>query len=64
MWQQRAVQALWAMQGPTLRDQLQHGVGRVEFAELPHQYLQLTPIVGMHGCLEKGLPEGDNLATA
>lgn len=63
-WLQRAVQALWAMQGPTLREALQRGWGRVEFAELPHQYLQLTPLVGVPSRVEKGLPEGDNLATA
>jgi hypothetical protein len=46
VWQQRGAQALWAMQSRALRDQLQRGEGRVEFAELPHQYLQLTPLVG------------------
>jgi hypothetical protein len=64
MWLQRGVHALWAMQGTTLRDQLQRGEGRVEFAELRHQYLQLTPLVGAPGGVEKALPEGDNLATA
>jgi hypothetical protein len=63
-WRQRGVQALWAMQSPTLRDQLQRGEGRVEFAELPHQYLQLTPLVGAPDGLEKGLPAGDNLGAA
>lgn len=58
MWLQRDAQVLWAMQGTTLRDQLQRGEGRVEFAELPHQYLQLTPLVGVPGGVEKGLPEG------
>jgi hypothetical protein len=61
MWQQRDVRALWAMQGPTLRDQLQRGLGRIEFAERPHQYLQVTPLVGTPGGVEKGLSEGDNL---
>jgi len=64
MWQERDVQALWALQSPTLRDHLQRGQGRVEFAELPHQYLQLTPLVGVPGGVEKGLMEGDNLPTA
>jgi hypothetical protein len=64
MWEQRGVQALWAMQSPTLRDQLQRGWGRVEFAELPHQYLQLTPLVGTSGGAEKSIPEGDNLTIA
>jgi len=47
MWLQRGVQALWAMQSVTLRDQIQRGWGRVEFVELPHQYLQLAPLVGL-----------------
>jgi hypothetical protein len=64
MWLHRGVQALWAMQGPTLRDQLQRGEGRIEFAELPHQYLQLTPLVGVPGGVEQRLQEADNLATA
>lgn len=62
VWQQRGAQALWAIQSPALRDQLQRGEGRVEFAELPHQYLQLTPLVGGSSGIEKGLSEGDNLA--
>jgi hypothetical protein len=53
MWLQRGVQALWAMQGSILRDQLQRGEGRVEFAELRHQYLQLTPLVGAPCGVEK-----------
>jgi hypothetical protein len=64
MWLQRGVQALWMMQGTTLRDQLQRGEGRVEFAELPRQYLQLTPLVGTPGGVENGLRKGDNLAGA
>ena len=45
-WQQRGAQALWALQTPFLKEHLQCGWGRIEFAELPHQYLQLTPLVG------------------
>jgi hypothetical protein len=63
-WLQRDVQALWAMQGPTLRDALQRGEGRIEFAELPHQYLQLTPLLGVPGGPENAFSEGDNLTTA
>ena len=63
-WQQRGAQALWAMQSPMLRDQLQRGEGRVEFAELPHQYLQLTPLVGGPNEFETSVSEGDNLITA
>ena len=64
MWQQRGIQALWAVQAPILRDHLQRGWGRVELAELPHQYLQLTPLVGVPSGVEKGLRGGDNLGTA
>jgi hypothetical protein len=64
MWVQRGIQALWAMQSATLRDQLQRGWGRVEFAELPQQYLQLTPFIGDADGVEKAGREADNLATA
>jgi hypothetical protein len=47
MWEQRGIQALWAVQTGILHDHLQRGWGRLEFAELPHQYLQLTPLVGV-----------------
>jgi hypothetical protein len=56
-WQRRGIQALWTMQSPILRDQLQRGWGRVEFAELRHQYLQLTPFVGSAHPVEDGLQE-------
>jgi hypothetical protein len=52
------------MQAPFLRDQLQRGEGRVEFAELPHQYLQLTPLIGTASGVESGLGQADNLAPA
>ncbi len=58
MWQQRDAQALWAMQSPTLRDQLQRGEGRVEFTELPHQYLQLTPLIGAPSGVGEGPTRG------
>ena len=48
----------------TLRDQLRRGDGRIEFAELPHQYLQLAPLIGTSNAVESGLHEGDNLVTA
>ena len=64
VWQQRGVDALRAVQISTLRDQLKRGDGRVEFAELPHQYLQLAPLVGTSNAVESGLYEGDNLVTA
>jgi hypothetical protein len=64
VWLQRGEQALWAMQLPLLRDNIQRGWGRVEFAQLPHQYLQLTPLIGTSSGVEKGLTGEDNLATA
>ncbi len=64
MWLQRGTDALRAMQVPTLRDQLQRSWGRLEFAVLPHQYLQLTPLVGDAVTLQNRLQEGDNLASA
>ena len=64
VWEQRGVDALRAVQMSTLRDQLHRGDGRVEFAELPHQYLQLAPLVGTSNAVESGLDEGDNLVTA
>jgi hypothetical protein len=64
VWQQRGVDALRSVQMSTLRDQLHRGDGRVEFAELPHQYLQLAPLVGTPNTIESGLNEGDNLVSA
>jgi hypothetical protein len=46
MWQRHGDTALWRAQSPLLRDHLQRGWGRLEFAELRHQYLQLTPLIG------------------
>jgi hypothetical protein len=58
VWQQRGVDALRAVQMSTLRDQLRRGDGRIEFAELPHQYLQLAPLIGTSNAVESGLDEG------
>ena len=46
-WEREGIHALWSAQSITQRDQLQRGWGRVELAELSHQYLQLTPLVGV-----------------
>ena len=46
-WQREGNPALWAAQSHTLRDALARGTGRIEFAELPRQYLQLTSLVGV-----------------
>jgi hypothetical protein len=39
--------ALWNIKSPVLRDPLQWGDGRLEFMDLPHQYLRLTSLVGV-----------------
>jgi hypothetical protein len=64
MWQQRGHEALSTMEYPVLRDQLQRGWGRLEFVDLPHQYLQLTPLIGVGGRADDGPHRGDNLASA
>jgi hypothetical protein len=46
-WQREGTPALWAAQSHTLRDALARGTGRIEFVELPRQYLQLTSLVGV-----------------
>ena len=46
-WQREGTPALWAAQSHTLRDALVRGTGRIEFVELPRQYLQLTSLVGV-----------------
>lgn len=45
-WLQRGEDALRAMQNAALQEAMRRSWARVEFAELPHQYLQLTPLVG------------------
>jgi len=47
MWQLDPSWALRNLYSPILRDQLARGERRVEFMELPHQYLRLTSLVGV-----------------
>jgi hypothetical protein len=54
VWLQDGEHSLRAVPGPHLRDQFERGQARIEFAELPHQYLQLTPLVGAPDGVEKG----------
>jgi hypothetical protein len=63
VWLQDGDEVLWFMQSPSLKEQFQRGEARVEFAELPHQYLQLTPLVGAPSGVEKGFVQGDDLAS-
>jgi hypothetical protein len=62
-WLRRDWRAFWAAQSTLVRDQLQRGDGRIEFVELPHQYLQLTPLIGAASGAEKAEEAVDNLAT-
>jgi len=64
VWKQEESQALYAAQTRLLRDQIQRGDGRLEFAELPHQYLQLTPLVGTSTDVENGVERVDDLTLA
>src|SRR3989442_10301249 len=59
VWQQRGRDALSAMQIDSLRDALQRGRGRLEFALLPCQYLQLTPLLGSPADIDYRLEPGD-----
>ncbi len=47
MWQVDPSMALWGVRSSVLRDKLARGEGRIEFMELPHQYLRLTSLVGV-----------------
>jgi hypothetical protein len=63
-WLRRDWHVFWAAQSILVRDQLQRGDGRIEFVELPHQYLQLTPLIGTASGAEKAQEAVDNLPTA
>lgn len=45
-WLQRGEYALRAVQNPSLGEAMRRGWARVEFVQLSHQYLQLTPLIG------------------
>jgi hypothetical protein len=47
MWQVDPETALWGIRSSVLRDKLSRGEGRIEFMELPHQYLRLASLVGV-----------------
>lgn len=46
-WERDGIDALWSAQSVSLGDHIKYGSGRVEVFELAHQYLQLTPLVGV-----------------
>ena len=47
LWQQEGDPVIWAAQSSTLKDALERQDGRVEFVQLPHQYLHLASLVGV-----------------
>ncbi len=47
MWLSDGDRGVWAAASVTLRDSLAHGDGRLECVQVPHQYLQLTSLVGV-----------------
>jgi hypothetical protein len=47
MWEREGESAIWTAQSHTVKNQLERGEGRIEFVELPHQYLHLTSLVGV-----------------
>lgn len=63
-WLQRGEEVLQTMISHTIRDDIQRGWGKVEFIELPHQYLQLTPLVGTPSGAEMPVSQADDLPTA
>jgi hypothetical protein len=47
MWLREGYRPICAATSPVIRDHLHEGLARIEFVELSHQYLQLTPLVGV-----------------
>jgi hypothetical protein len=45
-WEREGIWAILMTGSHTLKDRLEWGHGRIEFVDLPHQYLQLTSLVG------------------
>jgi hypothetical protein len=61
-WEREGIWAILMTGSHTLKDHFEWGHGRIEFVDLPHQYLQLTSLVG--GTSKPLVPEQnrDNLA--
>jgi hypothetical protein len=47
VWEQGGKSALWTFQSDYLLEQFRLGRGQFRFVQLPHQYLQLTPLIGV-----------------
>ena len=47
MWEQEGDLMIWAAQSGVLKNSLERQDGRVEFVQLPHQYLHLSSLVGV-----------------
>jgi hypothetical protein len=46
-WEQGGKEALWTFQTDGLLEQLRLRRGQIRFVQIPHQYLQLTPLIGV-----------------
>lgn len=60
-WRHEREQAIWKVRMPILHDQLERRQSHIEFAELPYQYLQLTPLLESTAVRDQGLREADDL---
>jgi hypothetical protein len=47
MWEQDGKSALWGFQSDYLLEKFRLRRGQIRFVQIPHQYLQLTPLVGV-----------------
>lgn len=47
VWEQGGKSALWSFQGDHLLEKFRLRRGQIRFVQIPHQYLQLTPLIGV-----------------
>lgn len=62
VWEQGGKNALWSFQGDSLLEKFRLRQGQIRFVEIPHQYLQLTPLIGVARGVEHEPVLADNLA--
>ncbi len=59
-WQRQGMEALWTAPSPYLRDAVDRRDGRLEYQDLPHQYLQCAGLIGQR----PGARRGDKCETS
>jgi len=47
VWEQGGTSALWSFQSDSLLEKFRLRRGQIRFVQIPHQYLQLTPLIGV-----------------